>query len=264
MMIDLSSSAAHGALADDVSRACDPSMDDALREHASALTQTIEVLLARADETERVVVDRCAGTSASSEEKTRERFERLVRGLRGDYALIDSVEDALRSIENALVSLERATGDAERAATGTGTAGTAGTAARRGAEASFEALDGVKKQFGSLFGKVGAITETWRMREGERRGEGAGPESPTSPGGYYFDDDEDAEGDAEGTSSRFSVNTLGASLNDATSAISTNANKLVGSLADGFSRFRFRASAPSSTHASEDDAASDAADDVTR
>ena len=44
-MIDLSSSAAHGALADDVSRACDPSMDDALREHASALTQTIEVLL---------------------------------------------------------------------------------------------------------------------------------------------------------------------------------------------------------------------------
>ena len=40
-MIDLSSSAAHGALADDVSRACDPSMDDALREHASALTQTI-------------------------------------------------------------------------------------------------------------------------------------------------------------------------------------------------------------------------------
>ena len=256
-MIDLSSSAAHGALADDVSRACDPSMDDALREHASALTQTIEVLLARADETERVVVDRCAGTSASSEEKTRERFERLVRGLRGDYALIDSVEDALRSIENALVSLERATGDAERAATGTGTAGTAGTAARRGAEASFEALDGVKKQFGSLFGKVGAITETWRMREGERRGEGAGPESPTSPGGYYFDDD-------EGTSSRFSVNTLGASLNDATSAISTNANKLVGSLADGFSRFRFRASAPSSTRASEDDAASDAADDVTR
>ena len=56
-MIDLSSSAAHGALADDVSRACDPSMDDALREHASALTQTIEVLLARADETDRVVVD---------------------------------------------------------------------------------------------------------------------------------------------------------------------------------------------------------------
>ena len=84
------------------------------------------------------------------------------------------------------------------------------------------------------------------MGEGERRGEGAGPESPTSPGGYYFDDDEDAEGDAEGTSSRFSVNTLGASLNDATSAISTNANKLVGSLADGFSRFRFRASEPSS------------------
>ena len=260
-MIDLSSSAAHGALADDVSRACDPSMDDALREHASALTQTIEVLLARADETERVVVDRCAGTSASSEEKTRERFERLVRGLRGDYALIDSVEDALRSIENALVSLERATGDAERAAAA---AGTARTAARRGAEASFEALDGVKKQFGSLFGKVGAITETWRMREGERRGEGAGPESPTSPGGYYFDDDEDAEGDAEGTSSRFSVNTLGASLNDAKSAISTNANKLVGSLADGFSRFRFRASEPSSTNASEDDAASDAADDATR
>ena len=253
-MIDLSSSAAHGALADDVSRACDPSMDDALREHASALTQTIEVLLARADETDRVVVDRCAGTNASSEEKTRERFERLVRALRGDYALIDSVEDALRSIENALVSLERATGDAERA----------GTAARRGAEASFEALDGVKKQFGSLFGKVGAITETWRMGEGERRGEGAGPESPTSPGGYYFDDDEDAEGDAEGTSSRFSVNTLGASLNDATSAISTNANKLVGSLADGFSRFRFRASEPSSTNASEDDAASDAADDATR
>ena len=91
-MIDLSSSAAHGALADDVSRACDPSMDDALREHASALTQTIEVLLARADETDRVVVDRCAGTNASSEEKTRERFERLVRALRGDYALIDSVE----------------------------------------------------------------------------------------------------------------------------------------------------------------------------
>ena len=38
-MIDLSSSAAHGALADDVSRACDPSMDDALREHASALAR---------------------------------------------------------------------------------------------------------------------------------------------------------------------------------------------------------------------------------
>jgi len=257
--IDLASSPAHAALARDVARACDPSLDDALREHAEALTQTIEVLLARADETERVV-QRCVGTNESCEEKTRARFERLTRALRGDYALIDSIEDALRSIENALASLERATGDAERAAATTGTAGTT----RRGAEVSFEALDGVKKQFGSLFGKVGAITETWRMREGERRGDGAGPESPTSPGGYYFDDDDDDDDDEGETSSRFSVNKLGASLNDATNALSTNANKLVGSLADGFSRFRFRASEPTSTNASEDAAASDVTDDATR
>lgn len=261
--IDLASAPAHAALARDVARACDPSLDDALREHAEALTQTIEVLLARADETERVV-QRCAGTNESSEEKTRARFERLTRALRGDYALIDSIEDALRSIENALASLERATGDAERAAATTGTTTTGTGTTRRGAEVSFEALEGVKKQFGSLFGKVGAITETWRMREGERRGDGAGPESPTSPGGYYFDDDDDDD-DAEGeTSSRFSANTLGASLNDATNALSTNANKLVGSLADGFSRFRFRASEPPSTNASEDDAASDVTDDATR
>ena len=238
-MIDLSSSAAHGALADDVSRACDPSMDDALREHASALTQTIEVLLARADETERVVVDRCAGTSASSEEKTRERFERLVRGLRGDYALIDSVEDALRSIENALVSLERATGDAERAATGTGTRGRrTGGEARRGGE--FRGVGRGEETVWKFIRQSGRHHGDVAHARGRKTGRRRGSRVADAPGGYYFDDDEDAEGDAEGTSSTFSVNTLGASLNDATSAISTNANKLVGSLADGFSRFRPR------------------------
>jgi hypothetical protein len=222
----------------DVADACDRASASA-REYAESLTQTVEVLLARLDETERSV-QRARDEARRGSAASRDALEQTLVNVRRDYALIDSIEDALRSIENALTSLERATGGAERAELEIG-------------RHAGKALESVKTQFGSLFGKVGAITETWRMSAGRGTEGGetaaAAPTSPTSPGAYYFDDDDhdEGEGDARGAAGvKFGA------------AITANANKLASSLADGLSRFRLRATSRASASASAEASDADA------
>jgi len=226
----------------DVADACASSSASA-REHAEALARTVDVLLARLDETERSV-QRARDEALEGSHGSRDAFERTLVDVRRDCALIDSIEDALRSIENALASLERATGGAERAELELG-------------RHAGKALESVRAQFGGLFGKVGAITETWRMSAGRGAEDGetaaAAPTSPTSPGAYYFDDDDhdEGEGDARGGTGV----KIGA-------AIAANANKLASSLADGLSRFRLRATSRASASASAEASDADADADV--
>ena len=82
----------------DVADACDRASASA-REYAESLTQTVEVLLARLDETERSV-QRARDEARRGSAASRDALEQTLVNVRRDYALIDSIEDALRSIES--------------------------------------------------------------------------------------------------------------------------------------------------------------------
>ena len=229
MRRELDDGSLRAALALDAARSLDPARDadGAIDAYARGVLDVSETLLARLDEIAHAV-DRHGRESDQARDALAEDVRGTCERARGDFMLIDSVEDALRSIERACASLERALADAERASGGDG----------RGEGAFVD----VKGQFGAIFGRVGAITETWRLASGT----GDAPASPTSPSGYYFDDDDERNEETSGAD--------GANAGDAVrakvSALAASANALAGALAGGLRGFA-RGRAPNASDASE-------------
>jgi len=214
MRRDLDDASLRAALARDVARALDPGrdVDREIDAYARSVWDVSETLIARLDEIARVV-DRHAGESDDARDALAERVRVTCERVRGDYMVIDSVEDALRSAERACGALERALEDAERAS-------------GRGAWGESAFAD-VKGQFGAIFGRVGAITETWRLAS---RTGGDAPTSPTSPSGYYFDDDDERNDDSSGVDGANAGDVVRAKV----SALAASANAFAGALAGGF------------------------------
>jgi hypothetical protein len=213
-------------LARDIAAVADASASPPCVEYTTALTSTVDVLLARLDECERAVNRAHADADASREELS-EALVKTIDSCNKDYAFVDSIEDALVSIERALASLERELSACEGA---------------RAGEAREKAYEAVRASMSGVFGKVSAITETWSLARavsgGGGEGGGAQPASPTSPKEYYFGDDD--EGDKDATTASVPMSGM---LTAKASALTEGARGFVGSLGERFNRLRTSSSA---------------------
>ncbi|CAL51949.1 unnamed product [Ostreococcus tauri] len=216
-------------LSHDCARAFDPRCDHgATTRYVDDCVGTTETLLGRLDEIERAIV-RCRDAAENAREEQGEALKRTVASLESDYALIDSVEEALRSIERACGSLEDALRDAERNVK-TVESGLDGEAIRKKLTAMMSRVRSVTTE---TMNRIPASAGSGRSSEAvaSPRGTSGDPTSPTSPSGYYFGEEEDEkEEDTNGSGTDV--------VRAKVSAIAASANKFVGSLADGFKAFR--------------------------
>ena len=218
-------------LARDIAAVADASASPPCVEYTTALTSTVDVLLARLDECERAV-NRAHADADASRDELRDALVKTIDSCNKDYAFVDSIEDALVSIERALASLEREVEACEGA---------------RAGEAREKAYEAVRASMSGVFGKVSAITETWSLARavsgGSKDGGGAQPASPTSPKDYYFGDDDEVDKDTASVP-------MSGILSAKASALTEGARGFVGSLGERFSRLR---TAPATNAATDTD-----------
>lgn len=188
----------------------------ALARFASDARERAEHALARCDECDSMRARaRRASMDDDDDEALKQDIQALVRALEQDYALIDSVGDALTSAERALEALEAKTSARER---------------RRGRETMDDAYEAVMANVEGVMAKVSAITETL-VRANRNASTLGGEREATSPREYYFGDDDDGAHDEAQK----------ADIKEAfvakANALQENARGFVGSLSERLSRF---------------------------